>query len=180
MGIMASEMVKRRAALDVKLLDEAAKFKSPREISEALNGAVSPERAAARINELLDSKMDYLTVKRMEQLLMHDLQSLKVKLQEKLESWGEEGDAAGPLIRLLKLISERIDKMAKDSDDKYALISSETAKGFVKALEIVYDRTIDRIVEQYPMVPRDTVRGFINEELPAAFEVVNKMAEEEN
>lgn len=174
---MANEIVKRRAALDVKLLDEAAKFKSPREISEALNGAISPERAAARINELLDSKMDYLSVKRMEQLHMHDLQQMKVLLQEKLETWGEEGDAAGPLIRLFKLIGDRIDKMAKDADDKVALISKQQAEGFVKALEIVYERVIERIHEEYPEVDSNSVREMVNKELPSAFEMVNKMAE---
>lgn len=174
---MATDIQKRRAALDVKLLDEAAKFKSPREISESLNGALSPERVASRINELLDSKMDYLTVKRMEQLHMHDLQNMKVQLQENMEDWGKDGDAAGPLIRLLKLIGDRIDKMAKDADDKVALISKQQAEGFIAALELVYERVIERIHEEYPVVDTETVRAMVTKELPAAFEKVNQMAE---
>lgn len=174
---MASEIQNRRAALDVKLLNEAAKFKSLREISEALNGALSPERVGVRLNELLDSKMDYLTVKRMEQLHMHDLQNMKVQLQENMDSWGKDGDAAGPLIRLLKLIGDRIDKMAKDADDKVALISKEQARGFIAALELVYERVIERIHEEYPVVDQTVVREMVNKELPAAFEKVNQMAE---
>lgn len=177
---MASEIQKRRSALDVKLLDEAAKMKSPREISEALNGAISPERAAARINELLDSRMDYLTVKRMEALHMHDLQTMKVVLQEKIDDWGSEGDAVGPLIRLFKLIGDRLDKMAKDADDKVALISKEQARGFIKALELVYDRVVERLEERYPEVDGASVREMVQLELPAAFEKVNQMAEDEN
>lgn len=176
---MANEIQKRRAALDVKILDEAAKFKSLREISDALNGALTPERVGQRLNELLDSKMDHLTVARMEQLHMHDLQNMKVVLQEKIEDWGSEGDAVGPLIRLFKLIGDRLDKMAKDADDKVTLISKEQAKGFIAALELVYERVIERIGEEYPEVDTTIVRGMVQKELPAAFEKVNQMAENE-
>jgi len=176
---MADKTVTKRAALDTLLLNEAASGKSPNEISAATGGAVSPERAAARIKELLASRADYLSVREQQALVMHDLQNAKALLWEKIDGWGKDGvEAFGPLIRLLKIIGDRVDALAKEGDDKAALITAAQARGFIKALEIVYDRLIERLSEQYPEVEQADVRQMVNKELPAAFEYVNKMAED--
>jgi alkanesulfonate monooxygenase SsuD/methylene tetrahydromethanopterin reductase-like flavin-dependent oxidoreductase (luciferase family) len=177
LGIMVGKETDKLGALDAKLLELAASGKSPDEISRELNRVVSPERAAQKIKELLASRTDYLSIREQQALVLFDLHSAKEKLWEMLD--GYDGvEAAGPLIRTLKIIGDRVDAQLKQADDKTALITKAQAEGFVKALEIVYERVVERLEIKYPEIEAHGIRDMVNEELPVAFEHVNRMTEE--
>lgn len=90
--------------LDDKMLS-MADSRSPKEISQALGGVITPSRVAARIKELLESR-DWLTEAQQDQMVSLKMRELLGKLEEQFFT----EDNAKVQLAYLKAIGERIDK----------------------------------------------------------------------
>lgn len=90
--------------LDDKML-AMADSRSPKEISDALGGVISPTRVASRIKELLESR-DWLTEAQQDQMVSLKMRDLLAKLEGEFFNL----DNAKVQLMALKAIGDRLDK----------------------------------------------------------------------
>lgn len=93
--------------LDDKMLS-MADSRSPKEISQALGGVITPTRVAARIKELLETR-DWLTETQQDQMVSMKMKKLLARLEENSQNFITD-DAAKVQLAALKAIGERLDK----------------------------------------------------------------------
>jgi len=158
------------------LLDLSAQGKSPEEISEVLNGSMTPSQVAFNIKRITSGRLKYLTPIEQQVILIHDLQRLKKNLEDRLDDKNGDG-FAGPLVQTMKLIADRIETINKMVEEKSQIMSQRQAEGIAAALEIIYESVSRRLKKEYPDADTIVIREMIREEIPRAFEIVDKMAE---
>lgn len=82
-----------------------ASSRSPEEISQMLNGVITPERVAAQAKHLLSSR-SWLTAAEEDELVLNKLHDLLTTLEDRFL----DNDGAIVQLRLLKEIGNRLDK----------------------------------------------------------------------
>ena len=103
-------------SVDQQLIRAAASDKrSPRELSAAVGGQLSPERARMRLEELLDDS-DYLTYVRERRLLILNMREL-LDTTAKDALKGNDSNARRMYLDTLKAIADRLDKTQINLDD---------------------------------------------------------------
>lgn len=123
------------AALEISRLDDKmlamADSRSPKEISQALGGVITPTRVAARIKELLETR-DWLTDAQQDQMV-----SLKMrKLLGKVEDQFFTEDNAKVQLATLKAIGERLDKRRAATAVDLNTLYSNQAQIMLRAIDI--------------------------------------------
>ena len=102
-------------SVDQQLIRAAASDKrSPRELSAAVGGQLSPERARMRLEELLDDS-DYLTYVRERRLLILNMREL-LDTTAKDALKGNDSNARRMYLDTLKAIADRLDKTQLNVD----------------------------------------------------------------
>lgn len=99
-------------ALEISRLDDKmlsmADSRSPKEISQALGGVITPTRVAARIKELLESR-DWLTEAQQDQMVSMKMRKVLARLEENSQNFITD-DNAKVQLAYLKAIGDRLDK----------------------------------------------------------------------
>lgn len=122
-------------ALEISRLDDKmlsmADSRSPKEISIALGGVITPSRVAARIKELLESR-DWLTEAQQDQMVSLKMRELLGKLEEQFFT----EDNAKVQLAYLKAIGERIDKRRAATQVDLNTYSANQARVMGRAIDI--------------------------------------------
>lgn len=140
------------SSIDRILLRGAASHKSPRELSEMTNGTISPEDAAQRVLEVLDSR-DWLSVAQAKMLLVDQMHELKDALMEKAIRY-QSVAAAIPLVSVLQLIEKTIAAEKLDLNKAMAEISQAHARLMLQGISIALERSFLELEKRYPDIEK--------------------------
>lgn len=140
---MTSNSILPASSIDRRLIRAAAKYASPRELSEAVLGQLTPEQAQARVLEILDSKtiLDEVQERRL----------LLVRMSEHLD-WMEKqkgNEKAWPTIaKMFKLVSDQIERSNISLTDVSTKLASDQARMFVDGFVLGFDAVLKKLSEE--------------------------------
>lgn len=137
----------QNSAIDRRLLRAAAKFASPEQLSEAVNGQLTPAQAIDRVKALLASQ-DVYTDLEQRRLLMMQMADFIDYLRE--QAYADNPAAWAALNRSLKLLSDQIERSNIDIDDVSTKLGRAHAnyyiegyfQGFLEIVEILKSRGV--------------------------------------
>lgn len=132
-----------KSAIDRRLLKAAARFASPEELSEAVNGQLTPAQAIERVKSLLASQDVYSEVEQRRLLLiqMTDfMEHMKVQAQE-----NNDDKAWSALNRTFKLVSDQIERTNINIDDVTTKLGRAHAQYFVEGYMQGFMEVIDAL-----------------------------------
>ncbi len=163
---------------DRKVLELFADGFSVEEIALKVPGDESPAMIAFRIKRLLASRSNLLNAAEDAALHMFDLQRLKKKAWGMLD--GEEGARSlTGIAAVMQQIGLRIDQAALRSDEAMGQIRRAQAREFAAALEMMYDRVVARLHQEYPEVDKTRLREMMGQEFENAVARIDKLVEGE-
>lgn len=119
-----------RSAIDRRLLKAAAKFASPEELSEAVNGQLTPAQAIDRVKVLLASQDVYTEIEQ-RRLLLLQMAEFMEHLQEQAKEANNPA-AWAALNRTFKLLSDQIERSAINVEDVSTKLGKAHARYFVE------------------------------------------------
>lgn len=123
--------------IDRQLIRAAASDKrSPRELSKAVNGLLSPEKAAARLIELLDES-DWLTVVQERRLLIMNLRELLDALYEEAITH-KNPKLIGEYRKTLENLADRILGATINLDEVSTKLTNAYAKTMADAISAAF------------------------------------------
>lgn len=134
-------------AVDRRLLKAAAKFASPEELSEAVNGQLSPAQAIDRVKVLLSSSDVYSEVEQ-RRLLLLQMADFVAYLKEQAHSDNPQAWAA--LNRGFKLLSDQLERSNINIDDISTKLGKAHARfymegfmqGFTEIINVLNEKNI--------------------------------------
>jgi len=155
-------------AFDRTIIAGAASRKSLKEISKDLGGKISPEQVGVELEKLLNST-DYLSEAQEQRLLFLDMMRLKDLLFERAQGFGEEAAASyGPLVRMLKLLDDTMQRVNNVVDDKVLRIQRAHADVMIQAINLTAEKMLFELHKRYPEVEREELQEILQMSLPAA------------
>jgi len=158
-------------SVDQQLIRAAASDKrSPRELSAAVGGQLSPERARMRLEELLDDS-DYLTYVRERRLLILNMREL-LDTTAKDALKGNDSNARRMYLDTLKAIADRLDKTQINLDDVSTKLSSAFAQVMAEAIGNAFDAIPKALQTRGMVLDMEELEGVFESVLPLAIERV--------
>ena len=134
-----------KQSVDRRLILAATKIgHTGQDLSDAVNGQMSPAQAVARVHELLNASTIYDEVQE-RRLLYIRMGKWLDDLQEK---HGGNIKAAGAINKAFKLVSDQLERSQVNVQDISSKLSADHAQFFVTALIKASDIIIDRIQKQ--------------------------------
>jgi hypothetical protein len=124
MGIIA------RSAIDRRLLKAAAKFGSPEQLSDAVNGQLTPAQAIDRVKTLLASQDVYSEVEQRRLLLIQMAEFMDYMQEQAQDANNDKAWAA--LNRTFKLVSDQIERTNINIDDVSTKLGKAHAQYYVQ------------------------------------------------
>lgn len=124
MGIIA------RSAIDRRLLKAAAKFASPEQLSDAVNGQLTPAQAIDRVKTLLASQDVYSEVEQRRLLLIQMAEFMDYMQEQAQDANNDKAWAA--LNRTFKLVSDQIERTNINIDDVSTKLGKAHAQYYVQ------------------------------------------------
>lgn len=150
--------------LDQDLIRYAADNKTPHEMEVLTN--IPAAQCAMRVQQILESR-DWLSEKEREWLLIDDLYQLKSMLQRQVEANLDPSDASN-LIRLLRLLGERIERQSRNIHEEADAIVKAQANELMRLLVAGFDAAKKRLEELYPEVDIQIIDAAFREGLAIA------------
>lgn len=147
---MAGTLVKR--AIDERLLDLAGKGISPEKIAKELNNTYSAMQVRAKIVELLEAD-DWLSIEQKKQLALRDIYKLKDLLMEEAET--NVKDVGGHLNRNLILLTDRLDVMSRESDEKMMQFNQKHASKMFLGIRAIGREIESGLMQEYPEIDQE-------------------------
>lgn len=169
-------MVGKRSALDEKLIKLARQRKSPVEISEALDGKISPEAAEKRIHDILREK-DYFTLDEIRMLHLEEL----METQERFKQLADEGDqkSYGTLARTQVTIGQVIENLSKGNfNEKMMQVNELHAKVMIDAISVAFEKAIQELNKRYPEIEYSELAEILEDSLPLAVSSIKSHVED--
>lgn len=154
-------MGKELGPRDMAMLKEAAKGKSPQEISEYLG--LPPAQVTLRVKEILTDR-DVWTEIEQRQMYLMDLMDIKNKLMDQMKAYADK-DNATTALKAIKLMDEILDKQGKISDDQLMKVTSAQAGAMVRFITGAFQYARAVIAEQYPDADLQQIEAAFNEGL---------------
>lgn len=156
--------------IDKRLLRYAA-YKSPEEISELLNGVVSPVEVASRVMELLRSR-DWLSTLQRKQLLMERVWTL----MDTYEDYAFQGSIKSAEL-VLKAVRELRTMLADDKnalETSMFLINESHAEKMGQAVALSFEKLLSELTARDVGISRDDASEILEAVLaPALKEIDN-------
>lgn len=142
-GGMTSNSILPASAVDRRLIKAAAKYATPKELSEATLGLLTPEQAVARVLEILDSKtiLDEIQERRLLLVRMSEHLDWMEKQRDNEKSWGA-------IAKMFKLVSDQIERANISLTDVSTKLASEQAGYFVEGFVVGFDAILKRLGDQ--------------------------------
>lgn len=151
--------------IDRQLIRAAASDKrSPKELSKAVNGLLSPEKAAARLIELLDES-DWLTVVQERRLLIMNLRELLDALYEEAITH-KNPKLIGEYRKTLENLADRILGATINLDEVSAKLTSGYAQHFAKAIGAAFDGMPKALEARGIVIEMEEIEGVFQEIMP--------------
>lgn len=158
--------------IDRQLIRAAASDKrSPKELSKAVNGLLSPEKAAARLIELLDES-DWLTVVQERRLLIMNLRELLDALYEEAITH-KNPKLIGEYRKTLENLADRILGATINLDDVTTKLTRAYAEHFAKAIGAAFDQMPKALEEAGVTIDMEEINGVFQEVLPVAVAILD-------
>jgi hypothetical protein len=152
--------------VDRAILRGAAAHKSMAEISDIVNGILTPQEAGARILEILDSR-DWLSQAQERMLLVDDMMNVKDKLTRDYIDKNMR-DEVKPLISILTLLEKTLSAEKFDIEKAIKEISRAQSQLMLAAISLALERTLFELEKRYPDIPRGEVMEIFEMSMPAA------------
>lgn len=180
--------------LDKKLLRYASSRMTPEQMSEALEGILSPAAAAQRVREILRS-WDWLAIVEQKALILMDMIELKDILMSRVKAEGGfiEDEKTGQQAysfgdpRWASALQKTLDSMNKLVSTQQASLDAERqglrkahAMVMVRALEMGFDKLSRELRREYPQVNEQRMRDVLEDVLPLAIATVDAAVSEED
>jgi hypothetical protein len=161
--------------IDRKLLRAASDGLSPKEMSAAIGGTVSPEQAAQRVRDLLESR-NWMTFFEQEQLILESINDILASLRE----WVEAGSInhIKTALQALKMKQDALDKHRISPEVAANIIREGQSRIMLSAIQIAMMSAADELGRRYPEVPVAEVREVFMLALPGAVDIVEQRIEE--
>ena len=140
MGVIA------RSAIDRRLLKAAAKFASPEQLSDAVNGQLTPAQAIDRVKFLLASQDVYTEVEQ-RRLLLVQMADFMEHLQEQAKD-ANNPQAWAALNRTFKLLSDQIERSAINIEDVSTKLAKSHARYFVEGYMEAFQEILAALSER--------------------------------
>lgn len=144
MGIIA------RSAIDRRLLKAAAKFASPEQLSEAVNGQLTPAQAIDRVKVLLASQDVYSEVEQRRLLLLQMAEFMDYMQEQAQDANNPQAWAA--LNRTFKLVSDQIERTNINIDDVSTKLGRAHAQYYVEGYVTGFNAILDALREREMLV----------------------------
>lgn len=160
--------------LDRKLLRAAADGLSPREMSRAVGGVVTPEQALQRINDLLDSR-DYLTNIKAQALVIEDINDLLSTAREYAKAGSHQHLAAAT--RLLKIKLDQLNQTTISPQDAARIIREGHGRIMLEAINLAFQFVSAELERRRPELPPGEVHEIFVESMPRAIEAIESRVE---
>lgn len=161
--------------LDRKLLRAAADGLSPKEMSQAVNGIVSPEQAAQRVRDLLENR-NWLTYFEQEQLLLESINDIIASLRTGIDAGSVQH--INTALKALKMKQDQINKNRIDPEKLANQVREGQARIMLAAIQVAMLAAADELARRY-QVPNAEVQEVFLLKLPAAVETVEKRIEQQ-
>jgi hypothetical protein len=179
--------------LDKKILKAASKRMTPTQISEHLDGIISPAAAAQRAREIL-SAWDWLSINEQRALILMDMIELKEILFDRVRQEGglvetRDGEMTFTLgdprwsANLMKLLGQMNDLITKETanvDSERQSIRHAHGMVMVRAIEMTFDSLARDLRAEFPQVPEERMRLAIESALPLAIATVDAAISEDD
>jgi predicted Rossmann fold nucleotide-binding protein DprA/Smf involved in DNA uptake len=140
MGIVA------KSATDRRLLKAAAKFASPEQLSEAVNGQLTPAQAIDRVKTLLASQDVYSEVEQRRLLLLQMAEFMDYMQEQAQDANNDKAWAA--LNRTFKLVSDQIERTNINIDDVSTKLGRSHAQYYVQGYMQGFTAILDALRER--------------------------------
>lgn len=162
--------------LDRKLLRAASDGLSAVEMARSIGNVISPEQAAQRVRDLLESR-NWLTFFEQEQLILESINDVLSGLRE----WADAGsiDHIKVMLSALKLKQDQLNKNRIDPAVLANQIREGQANIMLSAIQVAMMSAADELGRRYPQVPASEVREVFLLALPAAVETVERRIEQQ-
>ncbi|MGN6325830.1 hypothetical protein [Pseudolysinimonas sp.] len=160
--------------IDRKLLAGAADGLSPRELSRLVGGIVTPEEAAQRVRDLLESR-NWLTFFEQEQLALESINEMLTMLRTMANAGSL--DAVKVSLSAIKLKLDTLAKNRISPEQAANIIREGQARIMLSAIQMAMLEASRTLASQYGVEPTE-VRETVMLALPAAVETVEARIEQ--
>lgn len=161
--------------VDRKLLHAATDGLSPKEMSQAVGGIVTPEQAAQRVRDLLESR-NWLTFFEQEQLLMESLNEIISGMRQ----WTDSGSVQHikATLQAIKMKQDQLQRNRIDPETAANIIREGQARIMLSAIQVMMVAAADELARRYN-VPTSEVHDIFIVELPKAVDAVERRIEQQ-
>jgi hypothetical protein len=139
-----------KSATDRRLLKAAAKFASPEQLSEAVNGQLTPAQAIDRVKTLLASQDVYSEVEQRRLLLLQMAEFMDYMKEQAQEANNPQAWAA--LNRTFKLVSDQIELTNINVDDVSTKLGKAHANYYISGYMSGFTAILDALRERDMLV----------------------------
>ena len=161
--------------IDRKLLAAAADGLSPREMARLVNNVVTPEEAAQRVRQLLESR-NWLTFFEQEQLVLESINELLSTMRE----WANAGslDHIKVSLAALKMKQDHLAKNRISPEQAANIIREGQARIMLAAIQQALLDAGLALSAKYPQVEVSELREELMLALPGAVDTVERRIEQ--
>lgn len=131
------------SSMDRRLIRAAAKYASPVELSEAVNGMLTPEQAQNRVLEILESKTILDEIQERRILLVRMSEHLDWMMDQKGsdKSWSA-------IAKMFKLVSDQIERSNISLTDVSTKLAADQARMFVDGYMMGFNALLKKLKDK--------------------------------
>jgi len=161
--------------LDRKLLRAASDGLSPAEMSKVVGGIVTPEQAAQRVRDLLESR-NWSTWFEQKQLLLESIN----EIIDTMRKWVDAGsiDHIKTTLQALKMKQDMLTKERVDPAEAAQIIREGQARILLSAIQQAMLDAADTLAKRYPAIEQAEVREVFMLALPGAVQTIESRVEQ--
>ena len=162
-------------AIDRRLLTAATRIgHTPRDLSEAVAGQLSPPEAQARVFEILDSVTQYDEVQERRLFLLKAAKWL----DDMIDGHGDDPRVFNSINRAMKLVSDQIERTNIDVDDVNTRLASAHAEMFVRGILVGVNKALESVQERESVaVEVEILEDIVKESVEAASAYIETVTE---
>lgn len=162
-------------AIDRRLIAAATKIgHTPRDLSDAVAGQLSPVEAQDRVFEILDSITRYDEVQERRLFLL----KAGKWLDDMMEGHGDDPRVFNSINRAMKLVSDQIERTNIDIDDVSTRLAVAHAEVFVRGILIGVNTALDALREREEIaIEAEVIEEITKEAVTAANDYVDTVTE---
>ena len=128
------------SSIDRRLIRAAAKYATPRELSEAVLGQLTPEQAQARVLEILDSKTILDEIQERRILLVQMAEHLSWMREQK---YNEKSWTA--ISQMFKIVSDQVERSNISLTDVSTKLAADQARMFVDGYVMGFEAVLKNL-----------------------------------